>query len=565
MRIASLAPAMHSTTTRCFPSHHIFRRMFRPSAALLLLLLGAACRGHATRPAPPRAEFILEAGDSSFWVRSGPEGLRVRGAPMRLARLDGQFYELYVADDDHSFTDAAISGQTLYRRDLRDGDSTAVFDDTTMTGIAGWYARQNPADRPLGPDEDLPEDPHVNASSELVPLAQYGRFLSVQYTADVNAGGADDWHLARRWVIDLRAGRPATVADILGDKNAAYVLRRGAKLFNQTLDSVLASRDARAREAANAIGDFKFDPTSFELTEVDGAPAIRFVAPGVGRLAEGLTLPLPPIPVAAPTWWHDSRDGFPETVADSNLARWTRGGLEVRVAYSADGESGSAVLLDSARRSWPITHLPAPARRIFWLDGGAVDSATRAALTRAFDEAALYSEDTRTAMTPPANDARPGRPVKDSQHESSELMMPQDANNVGSVFGGVILSMMDRTAAVAAIRHARSNCVTVSVDRVEFREAIHLGDLVIMKASVNYTGRTSMEIGVRVECENLIDGKRRHTNSCYLTFVAVDRNGRPVEVPAVIPESKEEQRRFAAAAERRRRRLEEREAEGRRA
>ena len=86
-----------------------------------------------------------------------------------------------------------------------------------------------------------------------------------------------------------------------------------------------------------------------------------------------------------------------------------------------------------------------------------------------------------------------------------------------------------------------------------------------MKASVNFTGRTSMEIGVRVECENLIDGKRRHTNSCYLTFVAVDRNGRPVEVPAVVPETKEEKRRFAAAAERRRRRLEERDAEDRRA
>lgn len=139
--------------------------------------------------------------------------------------------------------------------------------------------------------------------------------------------------------------------------------------------------------------------------------------------------------------------------------------------------------------------------------------------------------------------------------------MPQHANNLGHVFGGVILSMMDRTSAVAAIRHARSSCVTVSVDRVDFREPIHLGDLVIMKASVNFVGRTSMEVGVRVEAENLVTGVRRHTNSCYLTFVAIDDAGRPVPVPPLRPETEIERRRHAAAEQRRRRRLEERNAE----
>jgi acyl-CoA hydrolase len=124
-----------------------------------------------------------------------------------------------------------------------------------------------------------------------------------------------------------------------------------------------------------------------------------------------------------------------------------------------------------------------------------------------------------------------------------------------------VLAMMDKTAAVAAIRHARRTCVTASIDRVDFREPIHLGDLVVMHASVNYVGRTSMEIGVRVEAEDLFSGKRRHTNSCYLTFVAVDQQGRPIEVPDIVPESPDEQRRYRAAVERRRRRLEEREAE----
>ena len=140
----------------------------------------------------------------------------------------------------------------------------------------------------------------------------------------------------------------------------------------------------------------------------------------------------------------------------------------------------------------------------------------------------------------------------------SELMMPHHANNLGNVFGGVILSLVDRVAAVAATRHARRQCVTVSVDRVDFLQPISLGELVTARASVNYAGRTSMEVGVRIEAENLVTGQRRHTNSCYVTYVAIDEHGKPSPVPPVLPETEEERRRFRAGDERRRRRLEER-------
>jgi acyl-CoA hydrolase len=111
------------------------------------------------------------------------------------------------------------------------------------------------------------------------------------------------------------------------------------------------------------------------------------------------------------------------------------------------------------------------------------------------------------------------------------------------------------------MRHARSACVTVSVDRVDFREPILVGDLVHMKASVNFVGRSSMEIGVRIEAENMLLGTRRHTNSCYVTYVALDRDGKPAEVPSLVPETEAEKRRFAAGQERRRRRMEERAAD----
>ncbi len=158
-------------------------------------------------------------------------------------------------------------------------------------------------------------------------------------------------------------------------------------------------------------------------------------------------------------------------------------------------------------------------------------------------------------------DKRTSRTVRETAHESSSLMMPLDENTRGHVFGGAILAMMDKTAAVCAIRHARASCVTVSVDRVDFREPILVGDLVHMKASVNYVGRSSMEIGVRIEAENMLTGTRRHTNSCYVTYVALDREGHSMEVPSLVCETETEKRRFEAGKERRRRREEDRAAE----
>jgi len=153
-----------------------------------------------------------------------------------------------------------------------------------------------------------------------------------------------------------------------------------------------------------------------------------------------------------------------------------------------------------------------------------------------------------------------GRAPRLSHTTIAEVMMPHMANTLGNVHGGVILGMLDRVGAVSAIRHAQRVCVTVSMDRVDFREPIHLGELVTMYASVNYAHRTSIEVGVRVEAENLLTGERRHTNSCYLTFVAIDDAGLPVPVPPVVPETEEEKRRYAEAEARRARRL----AEGKR-
>jgi len=131
------------------------------------------------------------------------------------------------------------------------------------------------------------------------------------------------------------------------------------------------------------------------------------------------------------------------------------------------------------------------------------------------------------------------------------LMTPDMANFSGKVHGGALLNLLDRVAFSCASRFSKQYAVTLSVDQVIFKEPIHVGELVTFRASINYAGRTSMEVGIRVEAENIRAGTRRHTNSCYFTMVAVDDEGRPVPVPEYHPETPTEKRRHQAAELRR--------------
>jgi len=146
--------------------------------------------------------------------------------------------------------------------------------------------------------------------------------------------------------------------------------------------------------------------------------------------------------------------------------------------------------------------------------------------------------------------------VKASALEIARLMMPMDANTQGNVYGGSILRLVDEIAGVVAARHARCNVVTASLDRMDFLSPVYLGNLLILKASVNYVGHTSMEVGVKIETEDLRTGQRLHTGTAYLTFVALDGNGKPKPIPKVIPETALEKERFREGKLRREQRLE---------
>jgi uncharacterized protein (TIGR00369 family) len=151
-----------------------------------------------------------------------------------------------------------------------------------------------------------------------------------------------------------------------------------------------------------------------------------------------------------------------------------------------------------------------------------------------------------------------GKTSKESQVIISQMMTPQDTNPAGNVHGGVIMKLIDTAGGLVANRHTRSNTVTASIDRLDFHYPVYVGDLVTFKASLNYAGHTSMEVGVRVEAENVFTGEVRHTASAYLTFVSLDKEGKPQPVPPLIIKTQNEKRRNEEAKSRREVRLRER-------
>lgn len=367
----------------------------RYAPLLVITLLGCRAESLPPGPPPPSAEFLLWAGDSTFWVSAGASGARMRGSPILLARYGGRFFEIYVADDDRSYYDAVLIGQRLYRRDLITGDSAAVYTDTLVPKLAERYATQHPAERPLSPQEEPSDDPRTVVTSELEIVDLFGPLLIFEQHTDAEVIGGESWHATSRGAVDLRSGKVATVRTLFGDSIGRRVVAEGRQRFAEALDSVLAAPHERARRASRALGAFEFDERSFTLARDGERPAVAFLVPGAGDDAEGLILPLPPIPVSATDWWRDVRATLP--CGDDELSgdRWRQVGYDVIARDSPDGERAALFLRDSSALEWRVGGVQAPARRLYALDNPPVDSASRAALARAFNESALYSDDAR--------------------------------------------------------------------------------------------------------------------------------------------------------------------------
>ena len=378
------------------------RSRFRSLTIAAALVAGASCRERsaetAAGPPPPAADFVLSAGDSAFWVTSAGGTVHVRGAPLELARVDGRFYELYVADDDRSFQDANFIGQRMYRRDLLAGDSVLVYEDTLVPRLAREYARRHPDDAPLGEQDEPSDDPRWSATSTLDLSDVHGPFVSVALHTDVERDDAPHWHTSRRGVIDLRGRGMVSLAAVVGADSALPAIERErAAALQAARERVRASASEDGASAASLLSYYHLDPGGFAITTIDGAPAVAYALSGTGDGDAGHLLPLDPIRIGEPAWWPGVAATLPVSSVGHGRDVWRHGNYEVVVRYDSTSGPARLVLRDSTSREWTIARVPGSAARIFWLDAPAIDSTARAALTRAFDESTLYDDAVRTA------------------------------------------------------------------------------------------------------------------------------------------------------------------------
>lgn len=405
-------------------------------AQLLPLLLAFAACARTKAPTPaPAAEFIIAAADSVFWVRSDADGIRVRGAPMVLAQVGGRFAELYVADEDYSFYDAAFIGQRLFKRDLISGDSVQLVADTLMPALARAYAAANPDERPLEADEHGNEDPRTVATADLLVLEIHGPWLSFEYRTDVDVIGSSSSHGARRGVVDLRTASAAPLDAIIGAAPARRAVALARDRWDALRDSIAAIALDSAVAVTPTVDRFGFDPRSFTVGVFDRTLHVRFAVTQVGAEEEANVVELDPIEVDQPSWWDALRPEYPiDERAEERT--WPRDGFTL-VGRPADDPRArvSLALRDPSGTEWRLGSVPSPVLRVMWIGDTSAVPGTRAALTKAFNDASFYSGENRIVRHSPRGE------------RSSSLVRPVAVRRASTV--------IQRAAARSATRRAR--------------------------------------------------------------------------------------------------------------
>lgn len=362
--------------------------------AVAAVALAGACGDRASRgEALPPAEFLFAAGDSTYWVRSGDDGMRVRSAPILLTEVDGRMYEIFLGDDGAEYPDASFASARLWSRELQHRDSTPLFGDSTVMRELAVWRRAHPRDTEIDPaDEDMPDDPRTVVNDEIEIIDVHGPYITIEHLLNVDIdGGPPHRHEGRRLVIDVRSGATAPLAALVGADEARRVTAAAQASLAQLVDSIRtagAAGDERASVATESLESFRFDSTSFGITDIGRDPAVAFMVPGHGTDDEALALYLPPITVKAPVWWKSVRATLPEWAKDSARVTWDRANYEIAARPSADGETLALVLIGGAvpkAHEWPIATVAAPAYQLIPLDTPPIDSTARAALSRAFD------------------------------------------------------------------------------------------------------------------------------------------------------------------------------------
>lgn len=364
----------------------------------MLVLVAVSCKADSRAPdgalTAPSAEFLVAAGDSTYWIRSNDEGMRVRSAPILLTQVDGRLFEIFIGDEGAEYPEASFATARLWSRAIESRDSTLLFADSTVLRELAAWRKANPRESEIDPSaDDVPDDPQTIVQDDIEIIDAHGPYLTFEHLLDVDIdGGPEHIHTGRRYVVDVRTGHRASLADVLGAEEASRALATARASLTQLTDSIRAagaSGDERAAAAVESLDSFVFDSTSFGITDAGREPAIAFMVPGKGPDGEALAMYLPPIRVKAPVWWTPVQRMLPEWAADSSLVRWRRERYDVLARPSAEGDLLALSLQAKGARdtlgTWPVTTVAAPAYQLIALESPPLDSAARAALARAFD------------------------------------------------------------------------------------------------------------------------------------------------------------------------------------
>lgn len=357
--------------------------------------LAGAMLGCAKAARLPDAELLVVSADSTFWVTSTGGAIRVRGVPMLVARVDGTFRELYVADDDRSYADAVFVGHRLFSRDIERGDSLELHRDTVVQSLARTYARQHPDEAPLDPDDQESESPSVRATGDIEILALHGPFLSFEHHTDVDTRGNElpdaHQHAYRRGVLDIRTGRVVALSELFAHRSSDSAISAGRDEWRRARDSLFVAPGIAVRRVRGALAAFAFDAGSFTLGSDGLTPTVRFAVPARGTNPDIEPIELSARRMPVPAWWGAAALELPKASGDQAVwgrradtltvtANYTTHLWELRLRVGAEG---------GATGARTVARLSSSADRVIWLDS-TVTPAARAALTRAFAEASEY-------------------------------------------------------------------------------------------------------------------------------------------------------------------------------
>ena len=362
-----------------------------------LALVAMACTPAARTGARPDAEFLVVSDDSTAWVRSTPDTVIVRRAPMLLATLDGRLVEIYVAEEPVDFEGATFTVHRVYRRDLVRGDSTLVFADSTVLRDLLAYVRAQPAAERLQGDEEPPSGTRALDAS-ITPMEVVGSTLGLEVHVDRTIGELGT-HDTYRATVDLRSGRRLTLSAVVTPVSASRALQQAASNLSGAV--TLAGRRAGSvgKAASLALATLALDSLSFTLVRSGDSLAVQFMAHDeqvIDEARDTHRFELEPIIVAPPSWWSGARLALPRLLPDST-ERVELGRLSLDLRYDAENVAVIAARTTAGARA--VTRMRGPVRRVIAVSDSLIQPTGqwRRALERAFTESGYYSDEVRAA------------------------------------------------------------------------------------------------------------------------------------------------------------------------